>query len=144
MIEKRHTVLQATKKTAPTKAAAQRDEMMPFFYHTVKAYEKRTTKATAFSNSDTAALLAYHGTDMLVALTAMQASDRKRPAALLPQNSTLLGSAPTSSAQASQAAAAAAKAAKKPKTGDLKKELQTSVQKNPGGTGAIDAFIKEL
>ena len=142
MIEKRYTVLQATKKTAPTKAAAQRDEMMPFFYHTVKAYKKRTTKATAFSNNDTAALLAYHGTDMLVALTTMQASDRKRPAAPSAQSSPLLTSATAASAQASQAAAAAANAAKKPKNGDLKKELQTLVQKNPGDTGAIDAFIK--
>ena len=67
LIEKRYTVAQNIKKNGPEKAASQRVEMMEFVYHAIKAYKKRTTKASASNRLDSEVLMHDYGTDLIMA-----------------------------------------------------------------------------
>ena len=71
LIEKRYTSLQTIKKGGPTKADAQRQEMMEFVYHSIKAYKLRTCKSTASAPVDHAFLHLVHGQDLSTALSKM-------------------------------------------------------------------------
>jgi hypothetical protein len=146
LVEKRYTVPQAAKKSSPTKAASQREELMPFFYYTVKAYKKRTTKATAASLSDNDVLLTFHGTDMLLGMTTLQALDRKRPATVmapqpLPGATSSAGKGRLQSLAAPHAAPGAPDP-KKQKVDTVKKDLLALLQKDPKDTAAINAFFE--
>ena len=70
-IQKRFTVHQAIKKNGPKKAEEQREMMMELVYEAIKAYKRRTTKATAAVPMDTALLLHDFGSDLLMAEAAM-------------------------------------------------------------------------
>ena len=67
LLERRFTVSQNVKKNGPQKADIQRQQLMQLVYESIKAFKRRTTKATAVVPLDNEVLLRDFGIDIMMA-----------------------------------------------------------------------------
>jgi len=83
LVERRFTVMQNLKKSGPVKSEQERASMMPYMYEVIKAYKRRTIKATAAISLDDQVLLRDHGADLVLGHVklSMKEDAKKRPAA---------------------------------------------------------------
>ena len=66
LVERRFTVSQVVKKNGPEKSEHQRQQLMPLVYECIKAFKRRTTKASTNASIDGEVLLRDFGMDIVM------------------------------------------------------------------------------
>ena len=150
LIEKRYTSLQTIKKGGPTKAETQRQEMMEFVYHTIKAYKLRTTKPTAVATADHTYLYLVHAQDLHIAAAKIlgKRTTLERQATLAPLSSLGGHSGSLSSWQAAGKGATQQQpynpAFGNQKTGGAKGTVTKPTAAKASGTDTANVLLEEL